>query len=90
MGYTKAKQAAYMREWRKTHPLTPEQKRKDICRSYTAVLIKRGKIERLPCSVCGEKAQAHHPDYNDPRRVRWLCREHHMDLHKTLDRPGEI
>lgn len=76
---------AYMREWRKTHLLTPEQKKKDICRSYTHVLINRGKILRQPCEICGESAQVHHPDYNNPRLVKWLCRSHHMALHKKLE-----
>jgi hypothetical protein len=75
----------YMREWRKTHPPTDEQRRKDICRSYTAVLIKRGKLIPQPCQECGiEPAQAHHPDYGDPRRIIWLCKDHHRQLHWRL------
>lgn len=74
---------AYMRTWRKAHPMSPEERRRDICRSYTHVLIKRGHITRGPCQVCAaEPAQAHHPDYSDPRRVEWLCPEHH-DAHHT-------
>lgn len=79
--------SANMREWRKTHPLNPEQKKKDICRSYTSVLIKRGKITKSPCETihCEEKAEAHHPDYNNPRLIIWLCRKHHLSLHKELN-----
>jgi hypothetical protein len=74
---------AYMREWRKTHPLTDEQKRKDRCRSYAKVYLKRGKLTREPCVVCGnDAAQMHHPDYGEPLDVVWLCRKHHLDLHK--------
>lgn len=75
--------AAYMREWRKTHPLTPEQKRKDNARSYAGVYKRRGKIREQPCGVCGGKAQMHHPDYDRPLDVVWLCRVHHLELHNT-------
>ena len=43
--------------------------------------VKSGKIIRQPCIVCGEKAQAHHPDYNKPLDVIWLCPFHHKNLH---------
>ena len=45
--------------------------------------IKRGRIERLPCEVCKNKrSDAHHDDYNNPLDVKWLCRLHHMAVHK--------
>jgi len=31
--------------------------------------------------VCGGKAQMHHDDYDKPTDVRWLCKEHHIELH---------
>lgn len=75
-----------MRQWRKTHPLNEEQRRRDICRSYTHVLIKRGVIRRRPCTECGtEPAQAHHPDYGNPRLVIWLCLDHHRMEHWRLE-----
>jgi hypothetical protein len=43
--------------------------------------VRTGKVERLPCFVCGEKAEAHHPDYDRPLDVVWLCRPHHMQAH---------
>jgi hypothetical protein len=82
---------AYMREWRKDNPLTEEQRRKDICRSYTAVLISRGKLMRQPCRVCKiEPAQAHHPDYGNPRLVIWLCKDHHRQLHWRLENAPQL
>ena len=67
-----------MREWRKTHPLSPDARRKDIARSMLAVYIKRGKIVRQPCEACGkEPAHGHHDDYGKPLEVRWLCKHHH-------------
>ena len=77
----KARHAAYMRKWRKLHPLTEEQRQKDTARSYANVYKQRGKLTEEPCKVCGGKAQMHHPDYRQPLAVEWLCREHHIYLH---------
>lgn len=75
--------AAYMREWRKSHPLTEAQRLKDNARSFVAVYLKRGKLVRLPCSVCSSpKSEAHHEDYGKPLDVTWLCRPHHLELHR--------
>lgn len=72
-----------MREHRKHYgDLSPDEKRRAICRAHTNQLIRRGQITRLPCEVCGQKAQAHHPDYTKPREIRWLCRKHHNQVHK--------
>jgi hypothetical protein len=46
--------------------------------------IKRGKMTRQPCEVCGaEPAQAHHDDYSKPLDVRWLCPVHHGVEHRA-------
>ena len=74
----------YMRVWRKTHPLTPEQKKKDNCRSYLGVYVRRGKIKKLACEVCDDiNSQSHHDDYNKPLSVRWFCVKHHLEYHKN-------
>ena len=79
-----AKHAAYMREWRKAHPLSAEQRRKDNCRSYARVYLGYGRLTREPCFVCdAADAQMHHPDYAEPLNVVWLCRKHHLWLHAT-------
>jgi hypothetical protein len=43
--------------------------------------ILRGEMVRQPCLMCGEAAQAHHPDYDAPLDVVWLCYEHHKQTH---------
>lgn len=44
--------------------------------------IYRGTMQRMPCEICGTpKTHAHHIDYNDPLRVRWLCPAHHSQEH---------
>lgn len=41
-------------------------------------------LERQPCFVCGsvERLHGHHPDYDQPMSVVWLCATHHNQLHK--------
>lgn len=36
------------------------------------------------CSVfgCNKLGEKHHPDYNKPLKVVFLCKEHHIKLHK--------
>jgi len=71
-----------MRMWRKTHQLTPEQRRKDNARSYAGVYKRRGILTPKPCRICGDSnAQMHHDDYDQPLMVDWLCEEHHRGLH---------
>ena len=74
--------AAAQRRYRQSHPLTDEQRRKDNARSYAGVYLRRGKITKKPCEVCGLAAEMHHDDYDQPLRIRWLCREHHLHHHK--------
>lgn len=62
-------------QWRKRHPL--RKKAQTALRG--AVLA--GKVTPLPCFVCGEKAEAHHPDYSAPLDVVWLCSPHHKQAH---------
>lgn len=49
--------------------------------------VQTGKIQRLPCEVCGkENAQGHHEDYSEGQElnVQWLCTRHHADRHIHL------
>lgn len=79
--------AEYMRNFRKTRFLTPSERFKMNCRSYLHVYIRRGKIAKKPCEVCGNpEAESHHQDYSKPLDVRWLCRVHHLELDGKLVR----
>lgn len=50
-----------------------------------ASALKRGLIEREPCKVCGARGtDGHHPDYDRPMYVIWLCRRHHIAEHQRL------
>lgn len=58
-------------------------------RKATHSALARGVLERRPCEVCGdEKSDAHHEDYRQPLKVRWLCRLHHMHVHHPMEEAG--
>lgn len=61
--------------WRAEHP---ERKR---AHSIFGHAFRAGKIKAQPCFVCGERAEAHHPDYSAPLDVVWLCTSHHKQAH---------
>lgn len=75
--------ANYMKQWRKSHPLNTEQRIKANCRAITNMSVKRGKLVKLNCQKCGSiKSETHHFDYSKPLEVNWLCRKHHLELHR--------
>ena len=74
--------AKYMRAWRKNHSLTEDQKKKDNARSSAGVYLRRGKIRKESCFVCGsDKTEMHHKDYDKPLDIEWMCRSCHLWLH---------
>jgi hypothetical protein len=64
--------------------LSPEEKKKRVIRETTRRAVKKGLIPWGPCDQCGSiHSQIHHPDYNKPMEIRWLCslchgREQHL------------
>jgi hypothetical protein len=46
--------------------------------------VKNGRVMKHPCWVCGEAAEAHHPDYSRPLDVVWLCSAHHKQAHALV------
>jgi hypothetical protein len=69
-----------MRNWRRSHPMTPEQKFKDTARHIAGVYQRRGKLVPQPCEICGseQNIEKHHEDYSKPLEVQWLCRPCHL------------
>jgi hypothetical protein len=73
---------AYVREHRPKHSeLSEEERAKAVTRAYTNTLIARGAIQRQPCACGSLRAEAHHPDYTNPRLIVWLCRRCHRKHH---------
>lgn len=81
------------KKWRKKNPdyWTIRYKKnrveyeKYLVRQKLNSAVRNGKVEKYPCKNCGEpKVQAHHSDYLKPLEVIWLCKPHHMELHRKL------
>ena len=59
-----------------------ENPEKRSAKNKIAHLTRNGQLVRQPCSICGEpNAQAHHPNYDKPLEVVWLCQCHHFEVH---------
>lgn len=44
--------------------------------------LRRGKLVRKPCEVCGDSdARMHHEDYCKPLEITWLCIKCHTHRH---------
>lgn len=57
----------------------------DKVRAHKALAsaIRRGEVRRGRCVVCGSfRVDGHHPSYDAPLSVIWLCRRHHQALHR--------
>ena len=39
-----------------------------------------------PCEICGitSNIEKHHEDYSEPMEVRYLCKTHHLDIHRIF------
>jgi hypothetical protein len=45
-------------------------------------------METRKCEInditCGGRIEGHHDDYSKPKEVRYMCRKHHVEFHKTM------
>lgn len=58
--------------------LTEDQYLRYVARWQAQLALKRGWITKKPCYICGSAiSEKHHPDYERPLYVVWLCRQHH-------------
>lgn len=89
--------AQHRRDYRRRHPervalanrrvwsgFTSERRR-----AYQAVqnAVRHGGLIKEACEACGdENTHAHHDDYCRPLEVRWLCRPHHAEAHKSTNK----
>jgi hypothetical protein len=79
------KRQAHIKAWRQADV------RRTRCHNAVARAVRSGRLTPTPCVQCGcEKTVAHHPDYNKPLDVVWLCQPCHIAIHqqeKTDGRP---
>ncbi len=74
-----------VRRYRALVPLTDEERRRSNARAYAKVYVRRGKLTKKPCEVCGDpNVEIHIEDYDKPLEVRWLCRPHRLALRKSI------
>ena len=71
-----------IKRWQSCH----EERRK--AHAKLSYAVKSGSVKRLDCFICGEKAEAHHPDYSRPLDVVWLCSSHHKQAHALAKKLG--
>lgn len=65
--------------WRKQNPNAANAHQK------VYQYIKKGKLQRQPCKICGEQnAYGHHQDYSRPLAILWLCASCHKKWHLKL------
>lgn len=90
--YRRAESKRYRAEDPNSQAILKEQNRryklnnpeKTRVRRLVYKAVKSGRLKRLPCGICGNtKSEAHHADYTQPFLIEWLCRKHHMELHRT-------
>lgn len=56
-----------------------------VARAYVNHQVHAGKLQRLPCEVCGKlESEAHHNSYENPLDIRWLCMGHHDALERWI------
>lgn len=78
-----------MRSWRIDRIESPEAQRAARARSTARYEIRKGRLQRQRCWRCGDpQTEMHHPNYDYPLMIIWLCRKHHVDLHYGQERPG--
>jgi len=70
---------------RKIKEYVEKNREKSMVRWKTNNAIRDGKLQKAEkCTVClsSEDIEAHHPDYEKPLQVVWLCKRCHMKIHK--------
>ena len=61
-----------------------KNKNRKNCHNIVDGALKDGSLKKKPCENCGIlNVVAHHPDYNKPLYIMWLCRKCHSIWHKN-------
>lgn len=76
MNPTKYRYQDIMKKIFKPEQISAHNKVSTDLRSPSSTLV------RKPCEVCGDpNSQAHHDNYKEQLKVRWLCPVHHSQVH---------
>lgn len=80
MLFSELRGAVYFRRYLAS---SPERRLRHYARTYANHQVRRGRLRREPCLVCGcPEVEMHHHDYRQPLVVTWLCRDHHSLVHR--------
>lgn len=71
--------------YRRFHSVSKKERQRAEARARGA--LRRGDLVALHCEVpgCLSEPHMHHEDYSRPLEVRWLCPQHHYDVHDGWD-----
>jgi hypothetical protein len=73
--------ATWRPEYKEWALLPEERTRRASARQKLTMAVRSGDVIKMPCSVCGDdNSEAHHPDYDKPLEVVWVCRKHHEEI----------
>lgn len=66
----------------------PEKRKAHL---VVASALRSGRLVKQPCEECGStvRVHGHHDDYSKPLEVRWLCPQHHAELHLEGETMGK-
>lgn len=69
----------HQKEWRRKNTTNKDRVRLKVLKALRFGIIKKG-----CCEICKTKIniEAHHTDYRKPLQVTWLCRKHHIEIHR--------
>jgi hypothetical protein len=71
---------------RATKKYRANHRKKLLAHNAVSYAIRMNTLDRWPCQVCGDhNSQAHHPDYDNPLGVVWLCDPHHKQAHAIVN-----
>ena len=85
--YERLRDEGYYRDYQRKQRQDPRLRVIYLARWYANRMLKNGLIERQPCAVCGkDNSQMHHPNYNEPLLIVWLCSDCHAALHRKISR----
>ncbi|KKM47408.1 hypothetical protein LCGC14_1558560 [marine sediment metagenome] len=83
--YEKLRDKGYFRDYNTRQYHDPIGHLKMVARLSIHKMKREGLIDQQPCLMCGKQyTEAHHPDYDQPLLIVWLCHSCHIDLHNNI------
>ena len=68
----------------------PLARMKAKARSLADWAVTKGELQQQPCASCGApQSEKHHPDYQEPLLIVWLCHPCHMKLNRIRGKMPE-